>query len=43
MGQPASHRNVFTEEITGIHKNSLSVEGKFFLRRLSKEETLHTP
>ena len=33
----------FTEEITGIHKNSLSVEGKFFLRRLSKEETLHTP
>jgi len=34
---------VFTEEITGLHKSSLSVEGKFFLRRLSKEETLHTP
>ena len=33
----------FTEEITGIHKNSLSVEGKFFLRRLSNKETIHTP
>jgi hypothetical protein len=33
----------FTEEITGIHKNSISVEGKFSLRRLSKEEVLHAP
>ena len=33
----------FTEEITGIHKNAISVEGKFSLRRLSKEEVLHTP
>ena len=33
----------FTEEITGIHKNSISVEGKFSLRRLSKSKTLHTP
>jgi len=31
----------FTEEITGIHKNPLSVQGKFFLYRLSKIKTLH--
>lgn len=33
----------YTEEVTGIHKNPISVEGAFFLRRLSEDEAINTP
>lgn len=34
---------IYTEEITGIHKNNISVEGPFMLRRLANNDTLLTP
>ena len=33
----------YSETITGVHKNSLDVEGPFVLRRLSDLGELHTP
>lgn len=33
----------YRETISGLHKNTLDVEGPFFLRRLTEANTLHTP